>query len=126
LKLADSDILIDYLKHREPGAGLVSELLSRRELATTAITRFEVLRGAITPKALDEALDLFSKMDCIPLDVAAADAATAIDRDLRQQGERIETPDTLIAGIAIANGLSLLTRSIRHFNRIDGLVIETV
>ena len=47
---------------------------------------------------------------------------------IRSQLEAVGTPigplDTLIAGIAVANGAILVTRNVREFERVQGLVIE--
>ena len=47
--------------------------------------------------------------------------AAVIQADLRKKGAEIGHTDTLIAGIAIANGLQLITNNTAHFNRIKGL-----
>ena len=57
----------------------------------------------------------------IPLDSAAARQAAAIQRTLQQQGQVIGLPDTLIAGICLAQQMPLLTRNIRHYQRVMDL-----
>jgi tRNA(fMet)-specific endonuclease VapC len=37
----------------------------------------------------------------------------------------IGVPDLLTAGICLANDLTLLTRNVEHFNRIEGLNLVT-
>lgn len=125
-KVADSDVLIDYLKGVDPGATAVERGLRNDELAMTAVNEFEVLCGITSPATMSSARRFLASIPTLPLDGAAAGVAADIDRQLRAPGLRLATADTLIAGIALANGLSLLTRNIRHFDRIDGLVIETV
>jgi tRNA(fMet)-specific endonuclease VapC len=39
-------------------------------------------------------------------------------------GERIDVNDVLIASIALANGLILVTHNVRHLSRVPGLSIE--
>jgi len=43
---------------------------------------------------------------------------------LRQTGQIIDDIDLLIAGIAIENGMTLVTNNENHFGRIPGLRIE--
>jgi tRNA(fMet)-specific endonuclease VapC len=42
---------------------------------------------------------------------------------LRQQGQVLPAPDLLIGATALAYGLILVTRNLRHFQRIPGLRI---
>jgi tRNA(fMet)-specific endonuclease VapC len=44
--------------------------------------------------------------------------------DLRKRGEPIDDIDLLIAGTAIANGLTLVTNNRKHFDRIAQLEVE--
>ena len=48
--VADTDVLIDYLGGVEPGAGRVAEGIEAATLHTTAVSRFELLSGARTPR----------------------------------------------------------------------------
>ena len=51
----------------------------------------------------------------LPLDVTAARQAAALQRTLQQQGQVIGLPDTLIAGVCLAQQIPLLTRNSRHY-----------
>jgi len=44
--IADTDVLIDYLEGRLPGAEAVSQALRCDQLQTTTINYFELLAGA--------------------------------------------------------------------------------
>ena len=121
LKLIDSDVVIDHLNGRRHQA--VLDALSAQELATTVITRFEVLCGARTETSLADTLGFFGALICFAFDDAAADRAAEIDRALRPQGLVLPAADTMIAGIALSQGLPLLTRNQRYFARIPGLVL---
>lgn len=119
--VADSDVLIDFLRGSGPHLTFVAELLTQGELVTTAISRFELLAGT-RPDGAEVPTDaLLTLLRVLPLDAAASDAAAHIDRQLRSAGLRIAIPDTLIAGIAISNRLPLLTRNMKHFERVPGL-----
>lgn len=43
---------------------------------------------------------------------------------LRLLGTPVDDIDLLIAGVAVANGLILVTHNSKHFDRIDGLQTE--
>ena len=47
--------------------------------------------------------------------------AAGIQADLRKRGTQIGHTDTLIAGIAIANEMQLVTNNTEHFERIKGI-----
>jgi tRNA(fMet)-specific endonuclease VapC len=44
--------------------------------------------------------------------------------ELRKQAPRLETMDTRIAAIALTTGSTLLSRNLRHFRSVPGLVVE--
>lgn len=54
----------------------------------------------------------------------AAEIAAGIYADLRKKREAIGHTDSLIAGIALANDLHLVTNNIKHFQRVDGLTLS--
>ncbi len=54
-----------------------------------------------------------------------ARVASRIRRTLRQQGEPIGDFDVLIAATALAAGLPVVTDNTRHFERVDGLLVES-
>ncbi len=124
--VADSDVLIDFFEDRPPLARLISRARAARELATTAVSRYEVLVGAESPE--DEArfraaLDLIKTL---PLDAEGAARAATVRRDLRSRGSDIGMADSLIAGIVLAMGGELLTRNRKHFERVPGLVLAAL
>jgi tRNA(fMet)-specific endonuclease VapC len=59
----------------------------------------------------------------LAFDEAAAQASAAACVHLESQGTPIGKYDLLIAGIALANKLTLVTRNIREFERVPGLVV---
>lgn len=62
--------------------------------------------------------------DIIPFDKTALDIASNLYADLRGKGQLIEDADLLMAAIALAHDLTLLTANVRHFQRIESLRIE--
>ena len=74
-------------------------------------------RSARETKIIGELLD---SMKIVPLDVSAADRAANVRRALERKGVGIGMADSLIAGIVLHVGGALLTRNLRHFQRIEG------
>ena len=121
MTLADTDVLIDFLAGREPAAERVARELESGNLWTTVITRFEMLSGARSARATKIIGELLDSMKIVPLDVSAADRAANIRRALERKGVGIGMADSLIAGIVLHVGGALLTRNLRHFQRVEGL-----
>lgn len=122
MTIADTDVLIDYLTGTGE-AESVARLLRRGAIRTTVVTRFELLSGAKTPKQLARLVQLLEAVPSLPLDEAAADAASEIRRSLERAGKPIGMADSLIAGIVMSNGATLLARNRRHFERVPGIAL---
>jgi tRNA(fMet)-specific endonuclease VapC len=120
LIIADTDVLIDYLKGSRPAADQISSYRRSDNLQTTAITCFELLSGA-RGSAGDRARRLVETIPVLPLDRESAARAAQVRQDLEGYGFSIGMADSLIAGIALANNLPLLTRNRKHFEKIEGL-----
>ena len=121
--VADTDALIDFLA----GQGTLAERVEREihvgGLATTVVSRFELLAGARSRAQQKLVHDLLEALHTLPLDRAAADRAAGVRRDLEVQGQGIGMADSLIAGIVLEHDGRLLTRNRRHFERVRGLTL---
>lgn len=60
----------------------------------------------------------------LPFGLADARAAAKIRAALEAVGTPIGPMDTLIAGVAVANRATLVTRNLREFGRVPGLQVE--
>lgn len=121
--VADTDVLIDFLAGRDPGAERVALELAHGLLRTTAVTRFELLSGARNPSQESAIRHVLAAIPTLALDQEAADHAARIQRNLQRAGEPIGMADSLIAGIVLSHGATLLTRNRRHFARVSGLFL---
>ena len=97
------------------------------DIALNAISYFETRRGlkpeATRKKQLFEVM--LQEAAVLELDRLTLDIAADLYQNLRRRGTLLEDADILIAGIAIANDAVLVTRNLRHFERIAGLRLET-
>ncbi len=123
--VADTDVLIDALRGKEPSLGAVRKLLEGAGLATTAVTAFELLAGARTVREQAQVEDLVGAMQVLPLDLEAARRAAEVHRALRTAGLAIGAADRLIAGITLIHGGTLMTRNTREFERVPGLAVRS-
>ena len=120
--VADIDVLIDFLSGHEPVASVVaSAIAAEEEMATTIVSRFELLSGVRTAKQGRAVGRLLEALSTLALDSAAADRAARVRRNLEKAGFSIGMADSLIAGIVLEHGGRLLTRNQRHFERVEGL-----
>jgi tRNA(fMet)-specific endonuclease VapC len=125
--LLDTNTCIYALKRQ----GRVAERLrehSPDDIGTTIITVAELWFGArksARPEATRREIDSFLEpLGVIPFDRAAADAYASVRFDLERAGRPIGERDLLIATIALARGLTVVTHNTSEFGRVAGLTTE--
>ena len=117
--IIDTDIVIDFLRRRSE---ILQKVIDRFTCGITAVTFYELLAVAVRSPQQEQLLSEFiSIVTVLPFDQEAAEAAANIWRTLQRQGMSIGLPDTLIAGICLAQSLPLLTRNQRHYQRVSDL-----
>lgn len=125
--LLDTDVAIEVLRRRDPALPVRLATLPG-DVAISAITSMELTYGVERSRHVDanqEALDDFvALVPALPFDQAAASHAGRIRAELRRRGEPIGPYDTLIAGHARAQALTLATGNLREFSRVTGLLVE--
>lgn len=119
--VVDTDIIIDYLKKRQPGAELLKKAYLKYRIHITSITVYELLYGVQRSGKTALINKLLSYVVILPLDEAAAEKSAVIHYALKSKGLDIGVKDSFIAGICETHNMPLLTRNIKHFNRIPGL-----
>jgi tRNA(fMet)-specific endonuclease VapC len=124
MMIADSDVLIDYLRGRAPWAARIRLEIKTGRLATTAINSFELLSGANNTAEHEKVSRLLGALHILDLTPAASEHAAGVRRELESHGRAIGMADYLIAGICLAQAGVLLTRNVDHFNRVPGLKIS--
>jgi tRNA(fMet)-specific endonuclease VapC len=124
MMIADSDVLIDFLRDRSPWAGRIRLEIETGHLATTAINSFELLGGAKTSTEQDMVSRLLAALTVLGVSGEASERAAEVRRLLEKDGRGIGMADYLIAGVCLAAGGMLLTRNLDHFERVPGLKIN--
>ena len=131
MKCLDSTFLIDLLRKDKSATELAREMDEEGQMATTEINVFEIAAGIhqskVTKKTkrLVQAESLFNRLEIFPLDHESALKAAKIMGELKTKGSFIDTLDALVAGIALSHGCEIVvTRNIRHFDRIRGLKVQ--
>lgn len=126
--LLDTDTCIGVLRQRP---GMVQRLsqVAPTDCAVSMVTIYELFCGLA--KAQDPAKErqkgdrFISAVIELPLDRASAEAAAKIRAELERQGNLIGPYDLLIAGQALAGGLTLVTNNVREFQRVNGLNFQS-
>ena len=87
---------------------------------------FELYYGAHKSQQTARNLELLDRMafETVPFDAGDARAAGAVRSQLEAAGRPIGPYDLLIAGQALARGLTLVTANTREFQRVNGLDCE--
>ena len=126
MKLLDTCFLIHLQREwtrGEPGpAHGYLERPSEDEYAVSVVTTLEFLEGYRHPRDAERFLEPFRQID---VNSEIARVGGRIRRDLRERGEMIGDFDILIAATALSAELPLVTENNRHFQRVEGLVIES-
>lgn len=121
--VADTDVLIDFLKGKGGAADRIA-LELRHGLCVTVISAFELWNGAIGSQKREAAVKtLIESLTVIPCKAPAAKQAARIRRDLEKGGRAMGMADALIAGICVQERAIFLTRNTKHFSNIDGLFL---
>jgi tRNA(fMet)-specific endonuclease VapC len=96
------------------------------EIGISAIVAHELYYGAFKSQRVDENLQRLGqiRLEILSLDREDAEAAGKIRAALKKAGTPIGPYDVLIAGQALARGLTLVTNNVGEFQRIEGLKLE--
>ena len=124
--VVDTDIIIDYLKKRNPGAASLKEAYLKYRIHITSITVYELLYGVQKSGKENFIIRLLKYVTVVPFDDAAAKKAAAIHYNLRSKGMDIGVKDSFIAGICESHNMPLLTRNINHFKRIPSIKLIVI
>jgi tRNA(fMet)-specific endonuclease VapC len=127
--LLDSNVLISLLRQRH-AAPILARLdgLADDDAVVCSVVRVELIAGALKSQRPDQNLaaveEILSDFDSLPLDDAAANRAGRVRAALEGAGTMIGPNDLLIAGIALANNLTLVTNNRGEFSRVTGLRLD--
>ena len=121
--VADSDVLIDALRGRDPVQSRIASEIRKGTLATTSVSVFELFSGAKDDIHRVKVERLLAALIILPLDEKAGFAAAEIRKALEAKGIGIGMADYLIAGVCLSRSIPLLTRNRDHFERVPGLIL---
>ena len=125
--LLDTNTCVFALKQR---SRVVDQLRKGvpEDLGVAIITVAELWFGArksVRPEATRREIDAFLRpFEVLPFDHEAADEYARLRFELERIGRPIGERDLLIASIAVARGLIVITHNVSEFGRLAGLIVE--
>ena len=128
--ILDTDFIINLLRNDIGAKNKLQQLIAdSRPLIIAAPTLFE-LYGGIERSSKPEqekkkVITVLQTMTIFSLDEQSSIKAGEIDGSLLNKGITIDPVDSMIAGIALRNGETILTRNLKHFSKIPTLKVET-
>jgi predicted nucleic acid-binding protein len=118
--LIDSNAIIDYIgENFSPQTEAWIDTLVDAQMAASTINKMEVL-GFNFPNSDDSIPfeDFFKTVTILPLFDEIETKTIEIRRKMK-----IKLPDAIIAATALVHDLTLISRNLKDFNRIDNLVV---
>ncbi len=126
--LLDSDIISYYMKKRpEVVAKFDNYIKKYGYIYISRISVIEIL-GGLQIKNAKKQINKFKKFisnhKILDTSESSAEISAKIFADLYKKGKHSGNYDILIAGIAIANNLTLITNNIKDYENIENLSID--
>lgn len=126
--LLDTNTCIRYLNHRSQAVTDRFHKTNERDIVLCSVVKGELYLGALksqTPEiTMRKQRDFADRFISLPFDDSAALHYAQIRATLELAGTPIGSNDLMIAAIALANHLTLVTHNMREFERIPALQIE--
>lgn len=126
--LLDTDILSEVLKGKNLDVLTAAQqyLAIHRQLAFSAITMYEIMRGMLAnqaPRQLAAFLALTGRSDVLPVSIPILKRAAGLWAEARNNGHPCDDADLIIAATALEARRVLVTGNTRHFSWISGLCV---
>ena len=125
--LLDTNVCIAVMRGQDSA---VSKLATHApgDCAVSSVTAYELFTGIEKCREPEreraKVTRLLSALQVLPFDEASARRAASVRAALEAAGQTCGPYDLLLAGHALALGLTLITNNVREFSRVSGLVIE--
>jgi tRNA(fMet)-specific endonuclease VapC len=128
--IVDTDVLIDVMQDDDTAKRKIASLESQGvPLRISAVSKFELYHSI---ERVDNAGKRRRQIEAVldtrpvyPADSTVMKKAGRIDGRLASAGRAIGIGDTIIGATALVHEEPVLTRNVAHFERIDGLDLDT-
>ena len=126
----DTEFIAEYLRKNGEARDKIQEFRHRGiRLATTAISAFEIYYIPFKfggKQSLERTNNFLMSIQVIPITFKSARNAARIQAELASRGTPIGIGDTLIAGAALTEGIPVLTRNVKHYERVAEIPVGEV
>lgn len=125
--MLDTDIIIDHLRGQTYSTNLLRRIIIGDEFIGlySAITEIELFSAAtISDEQVDEISMLLGAMVRADIDHEVAQCAGRLLGKYRKSNG-LEMADAVIAATAIAQGIPVVTRNVKHYSFISSLILTT-
>lgn len=126
--LLDTNMCIRHLNQRSLAITQRLQNTDETEIAVCSIVKAELYFGAMKSqdpsKTMTKQRTFAERFASLPFDDICAEIYARIRADLERAGTPIGSNDLMIASIALANNLTLVTHNTREFGRITNLALE--
>ena len=126
--LLDTNSCIEYLNERNSTVARRLDNVTRDQVVVCSVVKAELLHGAQKygnrERRLRILAETFAPYASLPFDDTAAAAYANIRHELESAGNVIGPNDLMIAAIAQANILTLVTHNTAEFGRVPSLQVE--
>jgi len=125
----DTSVLVALIRKDQAAIdGLTAEAERGGKVSTTVVNLCELYSGAYgsknPQKELAKVQDLVSDLGVLELDAGAAKRYGELVNDATLRRAPIGDFDLIIASIALEQEEKLVTRNVKHFSRVPGLITE--
>jgi predicted nucleic acid-binding protein len=125
--LIDTNPFIEHLRIPEVEKkinSVFSRCLEMFSCYTSTVTVFELYTGVKTEQHRQSVRNVLRFLEGIlPIDIQAAETAGEIASRLLLKNQRIGEIDSLIAGVCLNHGMPIITRNVKHFQRVPNLIV---
>jgi predicted nucleic acid-binding protein len=123
--IADTSVLIDFLKDRAPNAAAVAELIGSKRILTTGIIMAELLQGARSAREEAYVTELIDAIPAIEITAALWIKAGKLSCSLRRKGITLPLSDVAIGVAALECNCSVFTID-DHFKLMPGVRLHEI
>lgn len=128
--ILDTTVLVDLMRGDKATIARIQALEAGGDIlwipTPVLFELWEGIERADRPERERKAVaDVLAGYTILAFDATHAAAAGTISGALIRKGEMLDPLDAQIAGVALAEARPLLTRNVRHFERVPGLRVET-
>ena len=121
--LIDTDILIDAERGRPDAVAFVTAQQTSGTVRISIVSAMELIQGCRNAIEQGHVQQFLRRVTVVPIDESISQSARQLIETFHLSHGML-IPDALIAATAIAHGLPLYTKNVRHFQMVPGALVS--